>query len=258
MKTRHTSRGNSGQVLIIVSLIVTMLLLSTALYIAETAKDVAVYEAEVEPAFSAYRLGTMHTIISALSNISNGGSTDILVANLNRFNSVVGNHSFNAIFKMEFTPFNMAPYQSGVWIDWGSSGKGVSSAYVSFILNSSGTAATCYSEYAVNITSELDVSGEYTLLNGTLKQVTVTCTVRNEGTPALARNFTVYYEQDGSLSPEEWVQVASPSITDYGNGTYVLSFTAETTNPDDPLLVSVHCHDLRYIFIKANATCTQV
>jgi hypothetical protein len=258
MKTCHTSRRNAGQVLIIVSLIVTMLLLSTALYIAETEKDVPVYETEVEPAFSAYKLGTMHTIISALSNISNGGSTDILVADLNRFNSVVGNHSFNAIFKMEFTPFSMAPYQSGVWIDWGSSGKGVSSAYVNFILNSSGTSATCYSEYAVNVTSELDVSGEYTLLNGTLKQVTLTCSVLNEGKSALARNFTVYYEQDGSLSPEEWVQVASPSITDYGNGTYLMSFTAETTNPDDPLLVSVHCHDLRYIFIKANATCTQV
>jgi len=258
MKTRHTSRGNSGQVLIIVSLIVTMLLLSTALYVAETEKDAAVYETEVEPAFSAYRLGTMHTIISALSNISNGEFTDILVADLNQFNSVVGNHLFNAIFKMKFTPFNMTPYQDGVWIDWGSSGKGVSSAYVNFILNSSGTSATYYSEYAVNITSEIDVSGVYTLLNGSLKQVTVTCTVLNEGKPALARNFTVYYEQDGLLFPEEWVQVASPSITDYGNGTYLMSFTAETTNQDDPLLVSVHCHDLRYIFIKANATCTQV
>lgn len=258
MKNRNLSRGNSGQVLIIVALIVTMLLLSTALYVAETEKDVAVYKSEVEPAFSAYRLGTMHTIISVLSNISNGGTTDVLVADLNKFKSMVGNHSFNAIFKMEFNPFNMAPYQDGVWIEWSSSGKGISSVYVNFILNSSGTSATYYSEYAVNITSEIDVTGEYTALNGTLKQATVRCTVFNEGQPALARNFTVYYEQDGSLSPEEWVQVTSPNISDYGNGTYLISFTAETTNPDDPLLVSVHCHDLRYIFIKANATCTQV
>ena len=47
----------------------------------------------------------MHTIISALANVSNGGATDILVANLN-FKSVVGNHSFNTIFKRNF-PFNM-------------------------------------------------------------------------------------------------------------------------------------------------------
>lgn len=258
MKTRNTRRDNSGQVLIIISLIITLLLLSTALYVAETEKDIATHKSEVEPAFSAYRLGTTHTIISALSNISNGGSADVLVANLNYFKAVVGNSSLNAIFKMEFTLFNMAPYQGGVWIEWGSSGKGVSSAYVNFILNSSGTSATYYSEYAVNITSALDVSGVYSALNGSLKQATVTCTVHNEGKLALARNFTVYYEQDGSLSPEEWVQVASPSISNYGNGTYLISFTAETTNPEDPLLVSVHCHDLRYILIKANATCTQV
>ncbi len=257
MKTRSANRRNSGQVLIIVALIITMLLLSTALYVAETEKDVAVYKSEIESGFSAYRLGTMHTVVSALSNISNGGSADILVADLNQFKAAVGKRSFNAIFRMEFTPFNTLPYQDGVWIDWGSSGKGVSSAYVNFILNSSGTSATYYSEYAVNITSALDVSGVYTALNGSLKQVAVTCTVHNEGKPALAQNFTVYYEQDGSLSPEEWVQVASPSITDYGNGTYAMSFTAETTNPEDPVLISVHCHDLRSILIKANATCAQ-
>ena len=258
MKTRNSSRRNSGQVLIIVALIITMLLLSTALYVAETEKDVAVYKSELEPAFSAYKLGATHTIMSALSNISNGGSTDILTINLNRFRSVVGNHSFNTIFKMEFNPFNTAPYQDGVWIDWGSSGKGISSAYVNFILNSSGISATYYSEYAVNVTSELDISGVYTALSGSLKQVAVTCTVHNEGNPALAQNFTVCYEQDGSLSLEEWVPVASPNITDYGNGTYIISFTAETTNPDDPMLVSVHSHDLRYILTKANVTCAQV
>ncbi len=258
MKTRSARRSNSGQVLIIISLIVTLLLLSTALYVAETEKNIALYKSEVEPASSTYKLGAMHTIISALSNISNGGSADILVANLNRFKSVIGNRSLNTFFKMEFTPFNMTPYQDGVWIEWSASGKGVSSAYVNFILNSSGTSATHHAEFAVNITSEIDIQGKYTVLNESLKQATVTCTVLNEGKLALARNFTVYYEQDGSIFPEEWIQVESPIITDYGNGTYLISFTAETTNPDDPLLVSVHCHDLRYILIKANATCTQV
>jgi hypothetical protein len=125
-------------------------------------------------------------------------------------------------------------------------------------LNSSGTSATYYSEYAINVTSEIDVSGDYTLLTGSQKQVNVTCTLLNEGKPAQAQNFTVYYERDGSLSPEEWIQVTSPSIIDYGNGTYLISFTAETTNPDDPLLVSVHSQDLRQILIRANVTCTQV
>ena len=244
--------------LIIASLVVTLLLLSTALYVSEIEKNAAVYETRANPAFSAYKLGVKHTVISALANISNGGSADVLVANLNQFKSVVDSHSFNALVQMDATPLNVTPYQDGVWISWDSSGHGISSAYVNLVLNSSGTAAAYYSEYAVNVTSEIEVDGYYTALTGSLKQVNLTCNILNEGKPALAQNFTVYYEQDGSLSPEEWVHVASPSITDYGNGTYVMSFTAETTNPDDPMLVSVHSHDLRYILTQANVTCTQV
>jgi hypothetical protein len=258
MKPRHSSRRNSGQVLVIASLVVTLLLLSTALYVSEIEKNAAVYESRVDPAFSAYKLGVTHTVISALANISNGGSADVLVSDLNCFKSVVDNHSFNAIVKMDATPLNATPYQDGVWISWDPSGRGISSAYVNLVLNSSGTSATYYSEYVINVTSEINVNGYYTSLTGSLKQVNLTCNILNEGKPALAQNFTVYYEQDGSLSPEEWVQVASPSITDYGNGTYTMSFTAETTNPEDPVLISVYSNDLRYILIKANVTCTQV
>jgi hypothetical protein len=259
MKTCQTNRRrNSGQVLIVTALIITMLLLSTALYVAETEKEVPAYESAVDADFSAYRLGVTHTVISALANISNGGETGILVADLNQFQSVVESHSYNAILKMQFVPLNVAPYQDGVWIDWSTEGRGITSAYVNLYLNSTGTSATSNSEYAVNLTSELNVSGFYTLLTGSLKQVNVTCSLFNEAKPALAQNFTIYYEQDGSLSTEEWVQVTSPSVTDYGNGTYAMSFTAETTNIDDQLLVSVQCHDLRGILIKANATCTQV
>jgi len=258
MKPPRSNRRNSGQVLIIASLIVTLLLLSTALYVSEIEKNAAVYEPRANPAFSAYKLSVTHTVISALANISNGGSTNVLAEDLNQFETVVNSNSFNAIVQMDFTPLNMTPYQDGIWISWDASGRGISSAYVSLVLNSSGTSATYYSEYGINITSEINVNGYYTLLTGSLKQVNVTCNVLNEGKPALAQNFTVYYEQDGSLSPEEWVQVTSPSITDYGNGTYTMSFTAETTNPEDPMLVAVHSHDLRYILTKANVTCTQV
>lgn len=259
MKTCQTNRRrNSGQVLIIAALIITMLLLSTALYVAETEKEVPAYDSATDADFSAYKLGVTHTVISALANISNGGETGILITDLNQFQSVVESHSYNAIIKMEFAPLNAAPYQDGVWMNWGAEGRGVSGAYVNVYLNSTGTSATYHSEYAVNLTSELKVSGFYTLLTGSLKQVNLTCSLFNEGKPALAQNFTVFYEQDGSLSTEEWIQVASPSVADYGNGTYAMFFTAETTNPDDSMLVSVYCHDLRGILVRANATCTQV
>jgi hypothetical protein len=242
-------------VLIIASLVVTLLLLSTALYVSEIEKNAAVYEARADPAFSAYQLGVTHTVISALANVSNGGSTDVLMADLNQFESVVNRHSFSAIVTMDASPLNTTPYQDGVWISWDSSGRGISSACVNLALSASGTTSTYYSTYAVNVTSEVDVNGHYTPLTGSQKQVNLTCSVLNEGKPALAQNFTVYYEQDGSLSPEEWVQVASPNIKDYGNGTYAISFTAETTNPEDPMLISVHSLDLRCILTQANATC---
>jgi hypothetical protein len=245
-------------VLIIASLVVTLLLLSTALYISEIEKNAALYKSRANPAFSSYKLGATNTVISALANISNGGSANILVEDLNQFKSMVNSHSFSALVKMGFTPFNVTPYQEGVCISWGTSGQGISSACVNLVLNSSGTSVSYYSEYAINVTSEINMNGYFTVLNGSLRQVDLTCNVLNEGKPASAQNFTIYYEQDGSLSPEEWIQVASPSITDYGNGTYIVSFTAETTNPDDPMLVSVHSHDLRYILTKANVTCSQV
>ena len=258
MRPRGSNRGNSGQVLIIAALILTLVLLSTAVYVADTQKNVPVYNSGTEPSFSAYKLGATNTVISAVANISNGGSVDVLVADLNQFKSVVNSHSFSAMVKIDFAPLNMTPYNDGVWVSWGSNGHGISGVYVNMVLNSSGTSATCYSEYAINVTSEINVNGQYTLLNESLKQVDLTCNILNEGIPALAQNFTVYYEQDGSLSTEEWIQVASPNISDYGNGTYHMSFTANTTNPDDPMLISVHSQDLRQIFVKANVTCTQV
>jgi hypothetical protein len=87
--------------------------------------------------------------------------------------------------------------------------------------------------------------------------VNVTCTVFNEGEPALAKNITLFYEKDGDLSVQEWIPVDSPSSTDYGNGTYFMSFIAETQTHNDPVLVSVHVHDLRDIFVQANTTCTE-
>jgi hypothetical protein len=259
MKTCQTSRRrNSGQVLIIAALIITMLLLSTALYVAETEKEVPTYDSAVDIAFSAYKLGVMHTVVSALANVSNGGETGILVADLNQFQSAVESHSYNAITEMQFIPLNATPFQDGIWIDWSAEGRGVSSAYVNVYLNSTGTSATCRSEYALNLTSELKVSGVYTLLTGSIKQVNLTCSLFNEGKAALAQNFTALYEQDGSPSTEEWIQATSPTVTDHGNGTYTMSITAETTNVDDPILVSLYCQDTRGILIRANATCAQV
>ncbi|PVX25937.1 MAG: hypothetical protein CW716_07010 [Candidatus Bathyarchaeum sp.] len=53
------------------------------------------------------------------------------------------------------------------------------------------------------------------------------------------------------------VAAPSPSVTDYGNGTYTISFTAETQAENDPMIVSAHLYDLREIFLLANVTCSE-
>lgn len=253
MKKPVRNSRNSGQVLIVTSLIVVMLLLSTVIYVRETEKNAPVYAAEAGLKFSAIKQALMHTIMSALANISNGGDTAVLAANLNQFKSVVIRHSYNSIFSMEYAPLNDGSYQNGLWISWGSSGEGISSAYVAFMLNSSGSSTNYYSEYALNVTSSITINGYSISLNSSMKQVNVTCTVFNEGQPALARNFAVYYKQD---TPLGWMQADSVGSTDFGNGTYLLSFNALNVNQNNPPLVSVYCRDTRGISVWANVTCT--
>lgn len=257
MRCNPPSRRNSGQVLIITSLIVVMLLLSTVIYVNEAQKNAPVYVAESNVDFAAAKQAVMHAVVSALANITNSGNASVLAEDLNRLKSVLTANSYTAIFNMQYTAFNSSPYQEGVWTSWGSSGEGVSSAYVSVVLNASGPAATQYSQFAVNVTTSIVVSGDYVKLTGTSKQVNLTFTLHNEDKPALARNFTVYYEDDGSLSTEEWVQVASSTTVDYGNGTYSTSFTGDTLQRENPLLISVHCQDSRGVFVWANATATE-
>ncbi|MGF3522009.1 MAG: hypothetical protein ACQXXJ_02805, partial [Candidatus Bathyarchaeia archaeon] len=147
-------------------------------------------------------------------------------------------------------------YSEGFCFSWATNGTGVSSAYVSVSLRSTSASADYSSDFSVNVTSKIVVTGEYELLTDTNKQVNVTCTFYNEDTYALAGNFTVYYEYDGELSTEEWLTPASLTVLDYGNGTYFCSFTAATRNRADPMVVSVRGVDARGILTVANVTCS--
>jgi len=105
--------------------------------------------------------------------------------------------------------------------------------------------------YAINITT-IRLEGSCAL-NNSEKIVNITCRVFNEDKPALAENITVYYKLDGNWLPAN--SSNNLSITDYGNGTYAISFTVNTDS--DIVQVSVHVHDSRGIFVKANVTCSQ-
>ena len=267
MKKRGLKHNSSGQVIIITALLVTSLLLSTAIYVIETEKEVPTADPGENNVFPAYQQSIRNTLISALANIANGGKTSVLTDDLSELTAAITNDSYQAMLQMNYTPLNVAPYLNGIWKSWGadgvevssayvSDGEGVSSAYVSFVFDSSAPSTSSNLEYDVNVTTAAILSG-YLQLNSNPTQVNLTVNVLNEGKPALAQNFTFYFEgYSGSLLTENWVKVDSPIITDFGNGTYSVSFTTETDQLNDPLPVSMLCQDQRGITVGANVTCT--
>ena len=231
MKKRSLKSNSSGQVIIITALLVASLLLSTAIYVIETEKQVPTAATGENNVFPAYQQSTVNTLISALANVTNGGDQGVLTADLNKLNSAITNDSYQAMVQINYTPLNVAPYQNGLCISWGADGQGVSSAYVSFALNSSAPSTSSNLEYDVNVTTAADLSGNYFQLDSNLTQVNLTVNMFNDGKPALVQNFSFYFEN----ATGQWVNVGSPSLTDFVNGTYSASFTTETNQFNDPL-----------------------
>jgi hypothetical protein len=243
------NRANQGQVLIVAALVIVMMLLSTALYIADAQKTQLKAEAETSLNLPFYKQGLQHTITSALVNISNGGNTGILQTDLNAFNQFISDNSFDAFFTSTVDLYNVSSYQNGVWKAQNSSGKAVLSAYVSFTVNSSGTKDTTQTTFEMNVTSMSQTQGSYSL-HGNIKNVQLTLKLFNEGQPALIENVSISFEQDGSLDSENWINVESPNITDHGDGTYVISFDAVTNQPENPLIIWFSCLDQRGISLQ--------
>lgn len=250
MRNRNIKHNRSGQVLVITSLLVALLMLSTAIFVIESEKNQAKIGTAQENVFPLYQQAIKNTLISALANVTGGGDTDILRADIDGVTAAISSYSYQAMLKIDYTLPNNAPYANGFWISRGADGHGVSSVYAIFAFNSSSFSTTTNVEYSVNVTSQVDLSGTYLQLNETSKQVNLTVSLHNEGRAALAQNFTFRYQ-----NVAEWIAADSPSITDFGNGTYTVSFTVQSDQSIITLPVSVVCQDQRGIFIGANATC---
>jgi hypothetical protein len=227
------------------------------MYIIETEKDTPTAKAQ-SSSFADYRSSATNTAISALANVTNGGSTGVLNADLAVLKSAISNHSYQAMLQIDAAPANTAPYQDGFWLSRGTDGVGVSSAVAEFAFSSNSASGSIQQAYTVNVTSEVQMSGVYFDVEGESKDVNLTVNVLNEGKPALAQNFTVYFEYDGSLNQEDWVLVPSPSTIDFGNGTYRFSFNVEQHNHNDPFLILLQCTDKRGILVSAIVTCSSV
>jgi len=222
------------------------------LYTYKVGEDMSqVDAAPLEDYVFAIQLGSRNTVLSSLINVTHGGSPEVLSTNLETWSAAVEKqYSFGKCL-LNATPLSASPYDSGLWVSWGSNGLGVSSACVRFNLTVVGRENQVKLDYLVNVTTALQVEGTFQPLTGNNKRVDVTSKVFNEGEPALAENFTVYY-----LNGSSWTPVDSYGLTDYGNGTYRISFAVVI--PGNSVEVSVLTLDRRQILVRANATCTQI
>jgi len=246
--------GNSGQILLIAAFIMASLLLSAQLYILEVGKISGETNSEVLNDFMLnVKLGSRHVVAGSLANISNGGAISILEQNLQEWAEFIGSQYLQGKNTMNFTLDETAPYSSGTWLSWGVNGYGVSSAHAEFTHSLDGRAENVDLAYSVNVTTTLLITSVNQGLNETARQVNVTIDVVNEAHPALAEQIAVYYRVSSTwLTPDS---ASNYRLQNYGNGTYVASFTATATSIDE---VAVYALDYRGIYVQANVTSTEI
>jgi hypothetical protein len=252
MRKQSFRRDSSGQVIIVTALLVSLIFLSTALYVIEVEKKVPSVDANQDCDFSTYKQSARSTLISALANATRGGPQNILSTDLAELKTVILSNSYQNMLTVDCATLNSSGYQNGVRISWGDKGQGISSAYATFAYSSLSPSASSKLEYEINVTSAVSLSGNYQQIDQNTKQVHLYVNVLNEGKSALAQNFTFSYQNSTDL-----VMVDSPNVTSFGDGAYTISFNAQTPQQNEPLVVSLLCQDQRSIFVGTNVTCTK-
>jgi len=246
----HLRQGR-GQVLVLAALTISLAILSTQAYVYQRSR--ARYSTDYS-ILSDYVLsieqGSRHVVVASLINVSGGGGASNLEGNLDRWEAlVVGDYRFGRC-DLNTTLASQLPYSDGVWLDWGTDGKGVSSAFADFTLNLSGRGVGVEWSFDVNASTVVLVSGYWAPIHTNETLVTVIIDLLNDGEPALASNVTVAYWRSN-----EWNDpsvLPSYSMLDYGNGTYRCSFI--DVIPDTPIQVRVQASDRRGVFVQAEAS----
>jgi len=247
-------RRNSGQILLIAAFIMASLLVSAQIYIVDIGKIAFDTDSDsLRDFILSIELGSRHVIAGSLANITNGGGTSVLAINLQRWSSVLSRQYFFGKNVLNYTIKETSPYASGIWIDWGTNGIGISSAYSSFTYKLSDRETEVDQAYFENITTTLAVESSYHTQGGNTK-VNVTVNLLNEDKPALANQILIYYRAAGNWQIAE--AASNYEIADYGNGTYTASFDANILSPT--IEVSGHVIDQRQILVQANVTSVQI
>ncbi len=149
MGKRSFKSDKKGQVIIVTALLVSVLFLSTALYVMEVTKEVPTVNADQSDVFSGYKQSARSTLISALANATNGGNSNILGIDLAELKTVILSNSYQAMLTMDYSTLNSSGYNNGFLISWGDNGEGSSSTCVSFTFASSSPSASSNLEYHI-------------------------------------------------------------------------------------------------------------
>ena len=239
-----------GQVIVVTGLLVALLLLSTSIYVINVQKGTPTVDSHVDDIFRGYRETTRSTLISALANVSGGGSNNILLSDLAKLKQTISAHTYQSLLTLDCTLIDTAPYNHGLWLFWGSNGVGISSTSVDFVFTSNNAVSSSSTAYSLNVSSQVHISGVYTAELNDSAMVNLDVNVYNEGIPALAQSLTFNY-----LNGSDWVPVDSPVIVDNGDGSYDVSFQVQTDPLNFPLQISTLAIDKRGISVGANLTC---
>jgi hypothetical protein len=191
-------------------------------------------------------------VIGALANVTQGGLSQTLTSNLDRWKNTVEKQYAHGKMILNYTLRDIFPYSSGLHINWTADGNGVSEAYVDFLLETHGNTMETRIGTCANISTRLHIQGFVTLIDPNTTQVTAYCHLLNEEQPATAKSLSLYYRESTS-----WTIAGSEndySVNDYGNGTLRATFTL--SNAVTSVDVSAHLLDERDIFVQANATFT--
>jgi len=248
-------KQSSGQVILIAVLAMALILLSTQIYVFEVnMSTVNLDSTSLNDYFFAIKTGSRNVVTGSIANVSWSGSNAVLVANLDRWVTLVNRQNQFGRSTLNYTVEETTPYSSGIWLSWGTNSFGVSSAFAHFTFNLSDREVDADLSYFINVTTTLIVEGTYKTILADERQVNVTVNLSNEGKPALASQVTLYYRiLDSWLAPNASNNYV---FTDYGNGTYFASFLADI--PSQTVEVSVLVRDQRQILVQANATCSQI
>jgi len=246
MKNKTFREERSGQILVITALVISLLIISTTQYFYQLQAENKANEKMPTEMLLAIKVGAFRTVEVSLANITNGGSNTTLEENVNEWIKSLRIRNIYGILVANTSLWNIPPYNSGLLINWSENGYGISSACTNFSFRLLGTKFGVHFDFFANITTTLRVDGYYQIQGGE-KNVVLICEVLNEGDPALAKGFEVSY-----YNGTRWINVEDFSLTNYGNGTYRITFNAIVKSK--AVNVSVGVIDTRGIYAQANKT----